>query len=98
MLDPGDIHRAAFLWPTAQAIATSDATQYGPVVGTQVEKDKGPLLGLYVGGTGDVKVDLVGGGTVTFKAVPVGTILPVQVTKVYATGTTATFLVAGRGA
>lgn len=48
---------------------------------------------LYVGVSGDVKVDMVGGGTVTFKAAPAG-VLPAQVTKVYKTGTTATDLLA----
>lgn len=49
--------------------------------------------GVYVGVTGDVKVDMEGAGTVTFKAAPVG-ILPIQVTKIYKTGTTATDLLA----
>jgi hypothetical protein len=45
---------------------------------------------LYVGGTGDVKIDTAGGQTgVTFKNVPVG-FLDVHATKVYRTGTTAT--------
>ncbi len=49
---------------------------------------------LYIGVAGDVKVDMVGGETaVTFTAVPVG-FLPVRVTRVYATGTTATGIVA----
>lgn len=48
---------------------------------------------LYVGVTGDVAVVTKGRGTsVVFKAVPVG-ILPVQVTKVLSTGTTATDIV-----
>ena len=52
-------------------------------------------LAIYVGGAGDVRVDLVGTGTgITFKAVPVGTVLPIQAVKVYATGTSATNLVA----
>lgn len=57
---------------------------------------------IYVGGQtgssadGDVKVDMEGGGTVTFKSVPVGTTLPVRCTRVYATGTTATNLVGMR--
>lgn len=46
---------------------------------------------LYIGVSGDVKVDLENSGTVVFKAVPVG-ILPVRATKVYSTGTTATYI------
>lgn len=49
---------------------------------------------LYVGGTGNVALVTSGGDTVTFTAVPAGTILPVQVNKVLATGTTATLIVA----
>lgn len=50
--------------------------------------------GLYIGGAGDVAVTMVSGNTVTFKAVPVGTVLKVSVTKVMATNTTATNIVA----
>ncbi|ADE12142.1 spike base protein, RCAP_Rcc01079 family [Sideroxydans lithotrophicus] len=47
--------------------------------------------GLWVGGAGNVKVDMANGQTgVTFTAVPAGTLLKIAVTKVYATGTTAT--------
>jgi len=49
---------------------------------------------IYVGGAGDVKIDLTQGGTVTLKAVPVGTFLQVEAKRVYATGTTATLMVA----
>lgn len=49
---------------------------------------------LFVGGAGDVKVDTKGGDTVTFVGVTAGAILPVRVTRVYATGTTATSIVA----
>lgn len=49
-------------------------------------RNSGPII--YVGVAGDVKVDTVGGDTVTFKAGQ--GFLPVQVTKVYQTGTTAT--------
>lgn len=44
---------------------------------------------LYIGVTGDVKVDTANGDTLTFTAHPVG-YMPVIVRKVYATGTTAT--------
>jgi len=49
---------------------------------------------LYVGSTGDVKVDMLNGGTVTFVNVPDGTFLPILVTRVYATGTDATNIIA----
>lgn len=48
---------------------------------------------LYVSGAGDVKVVTVGGSTITFSAVPAGTVLPVAVIRVFSTGTTATGLV-----
>ena len=49
---------------------------------------------IYIGGAGNVAVTMAGGGNVTFIAPPVGTILPIAVTKVLATGTTATSIVA----
>ena len=48
---------------------------------------------LYIGGAGDLKVDTIAGSTVTFKAVPVG-FFPVQVKKIYLTGTVATDIIA----
>lgn len=50
--------------------------------------------GLYVGVTGDVSVIMQGGATVLFKAVPAGTLLPIRVSRVRATGTTATTMLA----
>jgi len=49
---------------------------------------------LYVGGTGSVKVLTIGGDEVTFSAVPAGTFMPIQVLRVFATGTSATSIVA----
>ena len=46
---------------------------------------------LYVGGAGDLAVVMASGQTVTF-AVPAGSLLPVRVDRVKATGTTATDL------
>lgn len=47
---------------------------------------------LYIGGAGDVKVTTIGQDIVTFTAVPVGSVLPVQVVKLHSTGTTATLV------
>lgn len=49
---------------------------------------------LYVGGAGNVSVVTIGGDIVTFFAVPVGTVLPIQVIRLRATGTTATNVLA----
>jgi hypothetical protein len=57
---------------------------------------QGPNYGcyLYVGGTGSVSVQTIGGDSASFVGVPAGTILPVQVLRVNSTGTTATSIVA----
>lgn len=49
---------------------------------------------LYIGGAGNVAVITQDGQTVTFTAVPVGSFLPVKVSRVLSTGTTATNIVA----
>jgi hypothetical protein len=54
-----------------------------------------PARSLYIGGTGTLSVEMYGGGTANFAAVPVG-VLPVQVTRVNLTGTSATSIVALR--
>ncbi len=48
---------------------------------------------LYIGATGNVAVTMKNGQVVTFVGVPTGMILPVVVTKVMATNTTATSIV-----
>ena len=49
---------------------------------------------IYVGGAGNVKVQMLSGVDVTFTAVPVGTYLPIRVKKIYATGTSASAILA----
>lgn len=49
----------------------------------------GDARALYVGVTGDICVITSGGTEVIFKAVPVGTVLPVRIARVKATGTAA---------
>lgn len=65
------------------AITASDSTEYDP-----------PLRSVYVGGAGHVAVLAIGDTVaVTFSNVPTGGYVLAQVTKVLATGTTATGLV-----
>lgn len=49
---------------------------------------------LYIGGAGDLNVDMTNGDTVLFKAAAAGAILPISVRRVRATSTTATNIVA----
>jgi hypothetical protein len=53
--------------------------------------------GIYIGGFGNLRVDMQGhadgGAAVTFVGLSAGTVLPVRVSRVYATGTTAINLV-----
>lgn len=49
---------------------------------------------LYIGGTGNISVITAGGDTVLFSAIPAGTFLPVLVSRVRSTTTTATLIVA----
>lgn len=49
---------------------------------------------LYVGGAGDISIITENGQTVTLVGVPAGSFLPISVSRVRATGTTATNIVA----
>ena len=49
--------------------------------------------GIYVGGSGSLKVDMAGGGTVTYLNVAAGVTHPWRVSRVYATGTDATGII-----
>lgn len=65
------------------AVTPADATPFAT----------GKVRAVYVGGAGDVTA-IVGGATLTFKAVPVGTTLWIAATGINATATTATQLLA----
>ncbi len=54
----------------------------------------GPARALYVGGTGDVAALNENGVAVTFAGVPAGAVLPIATSRVNATNTTATNIVA----
>ena len=66
----------------AAAITPSDTTDLAVVT-----------RAIYVGTGGDLKVTMRGGQTVTLKAVPQGSTLPLRVARVLFTGTTAADLV-----
>ena len=62
-------------------ITPSDTTVLNPVV-----------RALWIGGAGNVQVQTVSGQTVTFAGAQAGSIIPVRVRQVLATGTTATLI------
>lgn len=49
--------------------------------------------GIYIGGAGNIKVDMSDGTTVTFTAIAAGIIHPIAVKRVYLTGTSATGII-----
>lgn len=69
-----------------QAITTSDGTDI----------PGGAVRGFVVGVAGDVKVTMVNGDVVTWPALVAGIPHAIQCTRIWATGTTATGIVAGR--
>lgn len=77
--------RPAGPYERAVAVSPNDSTDLTDVASA-----------LYIGGSGNVKVDTVQGDTVTITGALVGTILPLRVRRVWSTGTTATNIVALR--
>lgn len=80
-----------------QAYRTADATVSAYSAKAVTTSDSADILdtrALYVGVGGDVKVTMAYGDVVTFVGVPSGSILPVQVTRVWATGTAANSILA----
>ncbi|HTK34467.1 MAG TPA: hypothetical protein VL358_04165 [Caulobacteraceae bacterium] len=74
------MHRNDLIPTGAIAVTPSDTTQLG-------------LVGVYVGAAGDLAVVGGDGGAVTFPSVPAGVIIPMAITKVKTTGTTASGIV-----
>lgn len=74
----------------AAAVTPSDTAEI-TTVGGGAGVNNGCVL--YVGVAGDLKVTTSGGDDVTFKNAPVG-FIPVQVVKVFATGTAASEIIA----
>jgi hypothetical protein len=85
MKDDFESHSAGLSSPAtgAQAITPNDSQLLARVP-----------RAIYVGGTGSLSVEMVGGVTVTFQSLQAGAIYPLRIRKVRASGTTATHLVA----
>ncbi len=79
--------------PSISAITPSGAaTSVTPHDTNNIESTRG----LYVGVSGDVKVVMLDGTTITFANLAAGVIHPLQVVRVFSTGTAATNIVALR--
>ena len=82
--------------PTTISIAsTPHSFEYAAAITTS---DTVSLTGItravYVGGAGNITAIMSNGDAVLFTAVPVGTLLPIRCTRINATATTATLLIA----
>ena len=75
------------------AVVTPSNTVDIPYIGGDGTTPSWPCV-LYIGGAGNVRVQTAGGDDVVFNNVLAGTFIPVQVTRVFATNTTATNIVA----
>lgn len=73
---------------------TAPATLPEPVTPSDVEELTALSRAIYVGQSGDLRVRLVSGPTVTFVNVQGGVLYPIRVRQVFATGTTAADIVA----
>jgi hypothetical protein len=76
----------------AAAVTPSDTVNI-PYVGGDGTTPSWPCV-LYIGGSGNIRVQTEGGDDVVFTGVLAGTFLPVNVVRVFATNTTATNIVA----
>jgi len=63
---------------------------YAATPSDTVDLGNGPTNAIYVTGAGNVNVNLAGGGTATLTGLAAGQILEIAVSRVLATGTTAT--------
>ena len=76
----------------ASVVVPSDTLDIPSLSTSPEQRNNGCVL--YVGGTGDIRVLTAGGNDVKFASIATGTFMPVQVLRVYSTGTTATNIVA----
>ena len=82
--------------PTTLSIATTpNSFEYAAAITTSDTVSlTGVTRAVYVGGAGNITALMSNGDVVLFTAVPVGTVLPIRCTRINATATTATALVA----
>ena len=78
--------------PDNRIVPAEDADSITPADATDIV----PTRGVYVGVSGDLAVDMSDGSTVTFVGLAAGIIHPISVKRIYATGTTATSILAVR--
>jgi hypothetical protein len=86
MTDSFEYHTAGIVAPltAAQTVSPSDSLDLDQV-----------SRALYVGTSGNVKVTMKSGGTVTLAGLAAGLWHPVRVSRIWATGTTAAGILAG---
>ncbi len=77
----------------AAAVTPSDTVDI-PSISTDPGAGKNNGCVLFVGGAGNIKVKTIGGDEVTFNGINTGSFIPVQVVRVFATGTSATNILA----
>ena len=68
---------------------TSPATAAQPIVPSDTEELAHATRGLFVGQSGDATVKMLSGDVTTLKNLQAGTIYPIRICQVLATGTTA---------
>jgi hypothetical protein len=76
----------------AAAVTPSDTVDI-PSISTQDGTGNNGCV-LYVGGAGNIKVTTAGGDTLIFTGILAGSFFPVQVLRLWSTGTTATNIIA----
>ena len=73
---------------------TPDSCAVNCIAITPADADlEAPVRALYIGGSGNVRINDTGGGSVIFYNVPAGVILPVMARRVWSTNTTASNIV-----
>lgn len=83
MKDEFDQYKTGLTSPAREAVALT------PDDATDLED---PTRAIFVGGSGNLAVQMISGQTVTFDNIQAGVIYPLRVARVLATGTTATGL------